>query len=259
MPKFAANLTMLFQEAPFLERFKLAANAGFNYVEFLFPYAYSTEELQQCLKENQLQQVLFNMPPGNWEQGERGITCLPDRVEEFKEGVKQAITYAKALDVKKINCLAGLTPNGTNEALLWQTMINNVQYAADELAKHELTLLIEPINSKVDMPGFFIDTLDKALRLLDLVDRDNVKLQYDLYHMQIMHGDLLRNFQAHQHRIGHIQFADNPGRHQPGTGEINFANVFNKLDELNYQGWASAEYIPDGETSASLAWLKTFN
>lgn len=259
MPKFAANLSMLFQEVDFLERFEQAAKAGFKYIEYLFPYDYPAASLLAQLKAHKLEQVLFNLPPGNWNQGERGIACLPDRVMEFQEGVGQAIHYAQTLGVKQLNCLAGISPQGIKEDLLWETIISNVQFAADQLATQNMTLLIEPINSKVDMPGFFIDTLDKAIVLITKAQRTNIKVQFDLYHMQIMQGDLLRTLEQHLDVIQHIQFADNPGRHEPGTGEINYPPIFHQLDEMGYQGWVSAEYIPSGNTFDSLSWLRTFN
>lgn len=259
MPKFAANLTMLFQEAPFLDRFKLATEAGFKYIEYLFPYEYAPETLAAKLDELGLEQVLFNLPPGNWQEGERGIACLPDRTEEFKTGVSIAIAYAKALNVKQLNCLAGIAPSNVKHDRLWETMKQNLQYAADQLAQHNITLLIEPINTKIDMPGFFIDTLEKGLQLIRQTERENIKLQFDLYHMQIMQGDLIRSLKNNIKHVQHIQFADNPGRHEPGTGEINFAKVFEVLDQIGYTGWVSAEYIPSQNTRHSLSWLRTFN
>jgi len=256
MPKFAANLSMLFTEVAFLERFKSASENGFQFVEYLFPYEWSPQVLATQLKQHKLQQVLFNLPPGNWAEGERGIACLPDRVHEFKLGIDQAIEYAEALNVKQINCLAGLAPENLEHTLLWNTFVNNIRYAAKRLKQHNITLLIEPINSKVDMPGFFIDTLDKALQVINDVDQTNVKVQFDIYHMQIMQGDILRTLERTQHHIGHIQFADCPGRHEPGTGELNFKNIFNCLDKMNYAGWVSAEYIPKSDTPSSLLWLQ---
>jgi len=259
MPKFAANLTMLFQEQPFLDRFAAAREAGFEYVEYLFPYAYEPQALEQALSCNGLKQVLFNLPPGDWEAGERGIACHPDRVDEFKKGIDRAIEYALKLNVKQLNCLAGLKPKGATDELAWNTMLSNVDYAASQLALHEITLLVEPINSKIDMPGFFIDTLDKSLHLISMCNHQNLKIQFDLYHMQIMQGDLIRTITKNLEHIGHIQFADNPGRHEPGTGEINFDCVFKALDELGYSGWVSAEYIPSSTSRQSLRWLRTFN
>jgi hydroxypyruvate isomerase len=255
MPRFAANLSMLFTEAPFLERFALARAAGFDGVEFLFPYAYAKDQLQQALAQNHLTQVLFNLPPGDWDAGERGIACLPDRVAEFRAGVDQALDYAQALGCRQVNCLAGLRPATVTEDEAWQTLVANVGYAADKLAGQGITLCLEAINSRVDMPGFALDTSGKVLALIEQVDADNVRLQYDVYHMQIMEGDLVRSMECLLPWIGHIQFADNPGRHEPGTGEINFSNVFGAIDRMGYDGWVSAEYRPSGKTADSLSWL----
>ncbi len=255
MPRFAANLSMLFTEAPFLERFALARAAGFDGVEFLFPYAYAKDQLQQALAQNHLTQVLFNLPPGDWDAGERGIACLPDRVAEFRAGVDQALNYAQALGCRQVNCLAGLRPATVTEDEAWQTLVANVGYAADKLARQGITLCLEAINSRVDMPGFALDTSGKVLALIEQVDADNVRLQYDVYHMQIMEGDLVRSMECLLPWISHIQFADNPGRHEPGTGEINFSNVFGAIDRMGYDGWVSAEYRPSGKTADSLSWL----
>ena len=256
MPRFAANLSMLFTEVPFMERFALARGAGFDGVEYLFPYEWPEQKLRQALQDNNLTQVLFNLPPGDWAAGERGIACLPDRVEEFRAGVEQALAYATALDCRRLNCLAGLKPEDLEEELAWQTLSDNVSWAAGRLAESGITLCLEAINSRVDMPGFVLDTSARVMSLIEAVDADNIRLQYDLYHMQIMEGDLIRTLECLLPWIGHIQFADNPGRHEPGTGEINFANVFAAIDSLDYDGWVSAEYRPSGVTGDSLDWLK---
>lgn len=256
MPKFAANLNMLFTEHPFLERFKAAADSGFQYVEYLFPYEWDPHCLAAELKQNQLQQILFNLPPGDWAQGERGIACLPDRIDEFRQGVDEAIKYANILEVKQLNCLSGLAPMGADKTILWQTLVNNISYAAQRLNEHGITLLIEPINSKVDMPGFFIDTLEKSLQLIKDAKQKNIKIQFDIYHMQIMQGDILRTVENNLRFIQHIQFADCPGRHEPGTGELNFNTIFSQLDQLKYSGWVSAEYIPESTTERSLNWFQ---
>ena len=255
MPRFAANLTMLYSELPFLERFEAAAKDGFEYVEFLFPYEWKADALQKQLQAHQLKQVLFNLPPGDWENGERGIACLPNRQEEFRQGVDVAIEYALTLGVCRINCLAGLQSAQYTYEQQWSTLVSNVRYAAQQLAKHQIELMIEPINSKVDMAGFFIDTLDKVLKLISDVGEANVKVQFDIYHMQIMHGDLIRSMTALGSSIGHIQFADNPGRHEPGTGELNFPMLFQALDDIHYKGYVSAEYKPKHSTQSSLQWL----
>ncbi|MDL0430892.1 hydroxypyruvate isomerase [Marinobacter sp. TBZ242] len=256
MPAFAANLSMLFTEADFMDRFRLAREAGFSAVEYLFPYEWPEEDLRHELDSNGLTQVLFNLPPGDWNAGERGIACLPDRVEEFREGVELAIRYARALDCRRVNCLAGIRPDSLEESLAWQTLVDNVTHAAARFEEEGMTLCLEAINSRVDMPGFFLDTSARVMQLIEAVDADNVRLQYDLYHMQIMEGDLIRSVECLLPWIGHIQFADNPGRHEPGTGEINFRNVFAALDRLGYGGWVSAEYRPSHDTAASLDWFR---
>lgn len=259
MLNFAANLTMLFQEHDFLDRFDAAHKAGFNYVEYLFPYAYTPHELKGRLDQHQVKQVLFNLPPGNWDAGERGIACLPKRVNEFKHGVDQAITYAEVLEVPRLNCLSGLKPGDLEDNQAFDTFVSNLDYAATQLESAGIELVFEAINSKVDMPGFFADTLDISQRILSEVNHPNLGFQFDLYHMQIMHGALVPLLQAHWNSIKHIQFADTPGRHEPGTGTINFSEVFRYLEQANYSGFVSAEYIPKADTVASLGWLQTFN
>jgi hydroxypyruvate isomerase len=259
MPRFAANLSMLFTEVPFLERFSRARAAGFTAVEYLFPYDWPAEQLAEQLREQGLTQVLFNLPPGDWQAGERGIACLPDRVEEFRAGVDQGITYARVLGNRQLNCLAGLKPADLDGQIAWETLVANVQYAADRFADAGLTLCLEAINSRVDMPGFMLDTTGKVMALLEELDADNVRLQYDVYHMQIMEGDVIRTMECLLPWIGHIQFADNPGRHEPGSGEINFSNVFAALDRMGYQGWVSAEYRPSLETEDTLSWFRSAN
>lgn len=255
MPRFAANLSLLFTELPFLSRFEAARDAAFKGVEYLFPYDWPAPDLRQQLDDTGLEQVLFNLPAGDWLAGERGIAALPDRVAEFREGVDQALEYARALDCPRLNALAGLLPTNGDPDLCRATLVDNLRWAADRLAMENRTLLVEAINSRVDMPGFLLDTSASALSVIDAVDRPNVLFQYDLYHMQVMEGDLVRTLRCHQPRIGHVQFADNPGRHEPGTGEIAFPAVFRALDEMGYDGWVSAEYRPTGATLDSLGWL----
>ncbi|MCD1631268.1 hydroxypyruvate isomerase [Marinobacter shengliensis] len=259
MPRFVANLSMLFTEVPFLERFARARAAGFTAVEYLFPYDWPAEQLSEQLQAHGLTQVLFNLPPGDWQAGERGIACLPDRVEEFRTGVDQGIAYARVLGNRQLNCLAGLKPADLDEQTAWETLVANLQYAADRFAEAGLTLCLEAINSRVDMPGFMLDTTGKVMALIEELDADNVRLQYDVYHMQIMEGDVIRTMECLLPWIGHIQFADNPGRHEPGTGEINFSNVFAALDRMGYQGWVSAEYRPSLETEDTLSWFRSAN
>ncbi|MEZ5606438.1 MAG: hydroxypyruvate isomerase [Burkholderiaceae bacterium] len=253
MPKLAANLTMLYNEAPFLERFALAARDGFSAVEFLFPYAFEAEDIRQRLDANGLQLVLHNLPAGNWDGGERGIACHPDRVAEFRQGVTTAVGYAKTLGVGQLNCLAGKAPAGVPDAELRQTLVANLRFAAAELKKAGLKLLVEPINT-FDIPGFYLHGSAQTLAVLDEVGADNVWLQYDIYHMQRMEGELAATIQKHLARIAHIQLADNPGRNEPGTGEINYAFLFALLDRIGYQGWIGCEYKPASSTTAGLGW-----
>ncbi|MFZ5567682.1 MAG: hydroxypyruvate isomerase [Pseudomonadota bacterium] len=255
MPKFAANLTMLFNELPFLERFAAAKAAGFEAVEYLFPYPFEKDALVQALKRNGLTQVLHNLPAGNWDAGERGIACHPDRVEEFRTGVDQAIAYATALGCRQVNCLAGKVPAGVSREQAQATFVANLKYAAEKLKAAGLKLLIEPINS-YDIPGFFLNTTAQALAVLDAVGSDNLYIQYDIYHAQRMEGELAATMQKHLARIAHIQLADNPGRNEPGTGEINYAFLFRHLDAIGYTGWIGCEYKPRTTTSDGLGWIK---
>jgi hydroxypyruvate isomerase len=255
MPKFAANLTMLFNELPFLERFAAAKAAGFEAVEYLFPYPFEKDALVQALKSNGLTQVLHNLPAGNWDAGERGIACHPDRVEEFRAGVDQAIAYATALGCRQVNCLAGKVPAGVSREQAQATFVANLKYAADKLQAARIKLLIEPINS-YDIPGFFLNTTAQALAVLDAVGSENLYIQYDIYHAQRMEGELAATVQKHLARIAHIQLADNPGRNEPGTGEINYAFLFRHLDAIGYTGWIGCEYKPRTTTSDGLGWIK---
>jgi hydroxypyruvate isomerase len=253
MPRFAANLTMLFTEQPFLERFERAAAAGFQAVEFLFPYAYTAQEIKQRLDAHGLKLVLHNLPAGDWDAGERGIACHPDRVQEFRSGVARGIEYARVLGVPQLNCLAGKAPAGVDAALLRSTFVANLSHAAAEFKKAGLRLLIEPINS-FDIPGFYLNTTAQALSILDEVGADNAFVQYDIYHAQRMEGELAATMQKHLPRIGHIQLADNPGRNEPGSGEINYAFLFKHLDRIGYGGWIGCEYKPAAGTEAGLGW-----
>jgi hydroxypyruvate isomerase len=258
MPKFSANLSMLFTEHPFRDRFEAAARAGFTAVEFLFPYAFTAAEIHERLDANGLQLVLHNLPAGDWDAGERGIACHPDRVDEFCAGVATAITYATRLGVKQLNCLAGKAPPGVSESLLRLTFIDNLRYAASELKKNGLRLLIEPINT-FDIPGFYLNRTAQALAILDEVGADNAFVQYDIYHAQRMEGELAATMEKHLPRIGHIQLADNPGRNEPGTGEINYPFLFAHLDRIGYSGWIGCEYKPAKTTEAGLGWVRPFS
>lgn len=255
MTTFAANLSMLFTEAPFIERFGRAARAGFTQVECQFPYEATPEAIQAELQAHGLSLILHNLPAGNWAGGERGIACHPDRVEEFKRGVEQAITYATALGVKKINCLAGIKPAGVGEAEARSVLVANLRHAAQRLAEHGIDLLIEPINT-FDIPGFFVTTTAQGLAILDEVGAPNAYIQYDAYHMQRMEGELCGTLQRHLARIGHIQIADNPGRNEPGTGEINYPFLFAHLQRIGWSGPIGCEYKPAAGTEAGLGWMQ---
>jgi hydroxypyruvate isomerase len=257
MPKFAANLTMLFNEVPFMERFDKAGAAKFKAVEFLFPYAFPAADIKAKLDQNKLTLVLHNLPAGNWEAGERGIACLPDRIEEFRKGVANAVEYATALGVKQVNCLAGKKPEYVAHAVLRTTFIDNLKYATAELKKANIKLLIEPINT-FDIPGFFLSGTQQAIDIITEVGSDNLFLQYDIYHAQRMEGELANSIQKHLAKIAHIQLADNPGRNEPGTGEINYAYIFAMLDRIGYAGWIGCEYKPAATTEAGLGWYKPF-
>ena len=255
MPKFAANLTMLFNEVPFLDRFAAASDAGFEAVEFLFPYPYSAADLRQRLDANNLQLVLHNLPAGNWEGGERGIACLPDRKEEFREGVTRAIEYAKALNVPQLNCLVGIPSASVSREEARATIVENLKFAAGALKKEGIRLLVEPCNH-FDIPGFALNRSQEGLDVIRDVGSDNLFLQYDIYHMQIMEGDLAHTLEANLPRIAHVQLADNPGRNEPGSGEINYPFLFRHLDHIGYGGWIGCEYKPRGATEAGLGWLR---
>jgi hydroxypyruvate isomerase len=255
MPKFCANLSFLFGELPFLDRFAAAAAAGFRGVEYLFPYAWPAAEIAGCLRDAGLEQVLFNVSAGDWAAGERGFACHPGREAEFAASVAQAIDYARTLGCRRLHALAGLRSENSAEAELRATYVANLRAAAEACAPHGIELLIEPINSRVDMPGFWLDTPAQAFALQQEIGRSNLRVQLDLYHAQIMAGDLARLLELHLPAIGHVQIADNPGRHEPGSGEINYPFLFAHLDRLGYAGWVGCEYQPAGETRAGLGWL----
>lgn len=257
MPKFAANLSMQFNEVDFLDRFAAAAKAGYKGVEYLFPYAYAKDDLAAKLAENGLTQVLFNMPPGDWAKGERGLACLPDRVGEFQESVGKAIDYAKALRCPCVHAMAGIRPEGVAEDKVRATYVANIKFAAAETAKAGLTLVIEPINFR-DMPGFYLNYSKQALDVIAEVGAPNLKLQYDIYHMQRMEGELANTIKANIGAIGHMQLADTPGRHEPGTGEINYPFLFKVIDEAGYDGWIGCEYVPAAGTEAGLGWFAPY-
>jgi hydroxypyruvate isomerase len=253
MPKLAANLTMLFNELGFIQRFEAAAHAGFRGVEFLFPYAFRAEQIAEQLDRHQLALVLHNLPAGNWDAGERGIACHPDRVGEFQDGVGTAISYAQALGVRQLNCLAGIAPSGVSADLARATLVNNLKFAADKLKAQDIRLLVEPINT-FDIPRFYLSHTAQALDLITETGSDNLFVQYDIYHMQRMEGELANTIQANLPFIKHIQLADNPGRGEPGTGEINYRFLFALLDRIGYDGWIGCEYKPRAGTLDGLGW-----
>lgn len=257
MAKFAANLSMLFTEVDFIDRFEAAGEAGFQGVEYLFPYAFDANEIKAKLQANDLEQVLFNLPAGDWEAGDRGIAVDPSRVAEFQSGVSIAIEYAKVLGCNQLNCLAGIVPTGVTAKEAHSTFVLNLKYAANALAAEGISLVIEAINTR-DIPGFFLNTTEQAKRVIEDVGSDNLSIQYDIYHMQIMEGDLALTMQSNIAQIAHVQLADNPGRHEPGTGEINYPFVLKYLDDIGYQGWVGCEYKPQTTTLDGLGWLKQY-
>jgi hydroxypyruvate isomerase len=254
MPEFAANLSWLFTEVDFEERFERAAGAGFRAVEFMFPYAFNKQDLAGLLKVHGLQQVLHNMPPGDWAAGERGIAILPERTDEFRASVDITIEYATALGCPQVNCLAGVKPERVDDTVLRDTFISNLHYAAERLAASGIKLLVESINPQ-DIPGFYLNTSAQAMAIIDAVGHDNLYFQYDLYHMQIVEGDLARTMKRLLPRIAHMQLADVPGRHEPGSGEINYAFLFAHIDRIGYEGWIGCEYHPLGSTEEGLHWM----
>lgn len=257
MPRFSANLSFLYAELEFLDRFAAAARDGFKAVEYVEPYAFAVEDIAAALKDNGLTQALFNLPPGNWSAGERGIGCHADRVAEFEAGIATAIRYGTALGCNKINCLAGIASAGTSADERDAVLVTNLKFAAPRLADAGIKLLLEPINLR-DIPGFHVSTTYHAERILDAVGSDNLFIQYDIYHTQVMQGDLLPTYARLKDRIGHVQIADNPGRNEPGTGEINYPFVLSELDRLGYDGWIGCEYKPKAGTSAGLGWMKPY-
>ncbi len=255
MPKLAANLSLLFPELPFLERFAAAARAGFRAVEYQFPYAHaSAAEIGAAARAAGVEVVLHNLPAGDLARGERGIACLPGREAEFREGVERALEYARAAGCRRLNCLAGVAPRDPRH---FEVLVENVRYAAARLAPAGIALMLEPLNTRT-APGFFLTGTRQAIELLDAAGASNAFLQYDIFHMQIMEGDLARTLERHLARIGHVQLADVPDRHEPGSGEINFEFLLAHLDRIGYAGWVGCEYNPAGDTVAGLAWAKRY-
>jgi hydroxypyruvate isomerase len=257
MPKFCANLTLLYNEHAFLDRFAAAATAGFRGVEYLFPYDCDKHQLAGQLKRHQLAQLLHNLPAGNWAAGERGIGCHPGRTREFQDGVAQAIEYATALGCPQVNCLAGIRPRHVDPNNARETFVANLQYAAPRFKDAGIKLLIEAINTR-DIPGFFLNYTRQALDIIQAVGSDNLFVQYDIYHMQVMEGDLANTIENNLGVISHMQLADNPGRNEPGTGEINYPFLFEHIDRIGYQGWIGCEYRPKTTTDAGLDWVRPY-
>ncbi|MCA0404582.1 MAG: hydroxypyruvate isomerase family protein [Proteobacteria bacterium] len=255
MPKFAANLSMMFNEHAFLDRFKAAADAGFTAVEYLFPYEVSPEAIAKALADNGLTQALFNLPPGDWASGERGLASLPERFEEFAAGVETALTYAQASGVKQLHMMAGLSDKSDPKALL--AYERAVRHGAERLATKGLHLLLEPINPR-DMPGYFLNDFNWCAAFIARLGLPNVALQYDIYHRQIIHGDVTKGLEAMLPITRHIQIASVPARHEPDTGELNDTRLFETLDAMGYDGFIGCEYRPKGETVAGLGWFAKY-
>jgi hydroxypyruvate isomerase len=255
MPRFSANLSFLFTERPFFERFAAAKAAGFAAVEFHFPYEFDRAALAEVVLTSGLEVVLFNLPPGDWAAGERGIACHPRRIAEFQDGVGQAIEYARPLGCPRLNCLAGIAPGEVRHEKAWETLVENLRFAAAVTARAGIELVLEPLNTR-DTPGFLVANTRTGLAVLKAVGSDTLRLQYDIYHAQVMEGDLARTLQEHLPRIGHIQLADNPGRHEPGSGEINFPFLLRHLDAIGYSGWVGCEYKPSGRSEDSFGWMQ---
>jgi hydroxypyruvate isomerase len=257
MPKLAANLSMMFNEVDFLDRFGAAAEAGFTGVEYVSPYEYDKTDIAEMLRSHGLTQVLFNLPVGDWDAGERGIACHPDRVEEFRAGIDKVIEYAGVLGCLQVNCLAGVAPADATPETLRETFVSNLRFAAKRLEDAGVRLLIEPINQR-DIAGFYLRNTKHALDIIAEASVSNLYVQYDVYHMQVMEGDLVPTMQANLDSISHIQIADTPGRNEPGTGEINYPFVLKAIDDMGYQGWVGCEYKPATTTPEGLGWAADY-
>lgn len=257
MPRLAANLNYLFNEVELLDRFEAAAKAGFRGVEYQFPYDFDKQVLAEALRAQGLEMVLMNLPAGDPRAGDAGIACDPARVQEFRDGVEKGVEFAGALGCSRLNCLAGIAPPGVGSDALLETFVENLRFAASRLANEGLLLLIEPINTR-DRPGFYLSRTTQAADIIQAVGSDNLFLQFDVYHTQIMQGDIVNNFDRHREHIRHVQIADNPGRHEPGTGELNFSFILSAIDDRGYEGWVSCEYAPSTTTESSLIWAREF-
>ncbi len=257
MTKLAANLSMMFTEVDMLDRFGAAANAGFKGVEYLFPYDYPAEQIREKLDQNGLEQVLFDFPAGDWAAGERGIAALPDRIGEFQDGIGTAVEYAKALGCERLTVLAGKSAPGVSGTNMQETLIDNLKFAANAVSGTNITVLLEAINT-IDIPGYSVFRTSQSRDAVEAAGSPSVKVQYDIYHMQIMEGDVTRTIDANFDVIGHYQLADNPGRHEPGTGELNYDFLLPYLEKKGYGGWVGCEYAPAGDTVAGLGWAAKY-
>jgi hydroxypyruvate isomerase len=257
MPRLAANLSMMFNEVPFLDRFDAAARAGFQAAEYLFPYDFPAAEVRSRLKGAGLKQVLFNLPPGNWAAGERGLASLPGRQAEFRDSVGKALEYAAALESGLVHCMAGIPPAGTPFTTAAAVYAANLAWAAERAAAAGVKLVIEPINHR-DMPGYHLNTMEQGAAVVEAIGRDRLGLQFDIYHCQVTEGDITKRMEALMPIIAHMQIADVPARNEPGSGEIGWEYVFRRIDELGYQGWVGCEYRPLGDTVAGLEWRKKY-
>ena len=257
MPKLAANVSLLFPQLDFLDRFAAAARAGFRYVEYQLPYAWPAKSIAERVQAAGIEVVLHNVPAGDAAKGDRGIACLPERTNEFREGVDRAIEYAKLVRCTRLNCLSGIVPQDAARARHFDTLVGNVKYAAERLKAAGIGLMLEPVNTRT-VPGFFLTGSRQAIEVLDAAGSDNAWLQYDIFHMQIMEGDLARTIERLLPRIGHMQLADVPDRHEPGTGEIHYEFLLRHMDRIGYAGWIGCEYNPKGDTVEGLAWAKPY-
>ena len=257
MIRLSANVSTMFTEVPFLDRFEQAAINGFKGVEFWFPYQWEIDEISTELRKHRLEVVLHNSPPGDWEAGDRGIACIPGREEEFHESVEQGIKYARALRCRNLHCPVGIVPREFPEGITHKTLVQNLRFAAEATEMEGIRLLIEALNSS-RFPGFYLKHTRQAVELINEVGSNNLRILYDAFHMQIMEGNLAITIQDNLSYIGHIQIADNPGRHEPGTGEINFTNLLRFISEVGYDGWIGCEYIPLGDTIEGLKWAAPY-
>ncbi len=255
MPRFSANLTFQFNEVPFLDRFAAARAAGFHAVEFMFPYEHETAEVERALKAAEVENVLFNMPAGDWSKGDRGLACVPGREKDFRESVDKALRYVQVLKAPLLHAMAGTRPADADPKVCENTYVSNLRYAADKVGQAGITLVIEPINTR-DMPGYFLNTQGQAAQICEQVGAPNLKIQMDCYHMQIAEGDLSTNLTKHAKRCAHVQIASAPDRHEPDHGEIDYAHIFALLDEIGYGGWVGCEYRPAGKTEDGLGWMQ---